>query len=178
MCQNFDSLRNVCEILNIITEAKNTEQAIICEEQGNFIRNLNVIPDSFNLFESPEDVPEGWQPDLSKLPKDDKGRPLYTITNRGYERAIPAYDGIELKANDFFNMVPRYTTYQGQRELIYELGYELAKKVVEEKGYKLHVLPGEEKSIGIDKYKSQYINKQGRNRPRVLLADEPIEAWD
>jgi hypothetical protein len=177
MCQHFDPLRNKCNIYNEAVEAKETERAIQCQEEGLFVRDLNVLPDYFNIYENIEDAPSGWKPDFSKLPKDSKGRELYVVTNRGYERALPAYDEIEIEAS-FFNKVPRWITYQGQREMVYQYGYELAKQIIEEKGYKLNALPGEESYKGFETYKRYYRHNKPQDKKLVMMSEEPIEVWD
>lgn len=58
---------------------------------------------------------------FSQFRKDDLGRPLYVKTRRGIEHPIKVDPSVNLK-NDG-NGVPRVATYQGQRELIYEIGF-------------------------------------------------------
>lgn len=179
MCQNFDPLRYKCKISNEAVAANDTNKAELCNSEGNFIRDLNVFPDYFNLYPNVDQAPSGWEPELSKVAKDGEGRPLYITTNRGYERAIPAYEGCQVKIDDYLGKVVMWSTFQGQRKMVYELGYELAKRVIEEKGYELYTLPGEEEYQGFDKYKRHFsAQSKVKKAPSVLLADEPIEVWD
>lgn len=52
--------------------------------------------------------------------------------------------------------VRREFTFQGQRELIYELGVELARKVCAAVDVELVVLEGEEKEQGFNEFKVPY----------------------
>ena len=152
LCHHFDSNREVCSLKNINTFAANKENPVLCRKNGDFIRNMNVQYSFVNYYNGEDHVPVEYIEDLSHLPKDENGVPLFVITKRGIERAIPAYEGLELKSDHLLG-VKREFTYQGQREIIYELGVELAKKVCTALKIELVVLPEEEDSKGFDEFK-------------------------
>lgn len=152
LCHHFDSNRESCTLKNIDTFAVNTGMANTCQKQGDFIRNIHVQYSISNYYQEGDHIPSAFIEDFSHLPVDAEGRPLFVITKRGYERAIPAYVGLEL-TSDFLLGVKREFTYQGQREIIYEYGVELAKKVCKALKIDLVVLPEEEGWEGIEEFK-------------------------
>lgn len=179
LCQNYDSNRGICKITNEEREAYSSLFARDCTRKGNFIRDLNVIPDIYNYYDVDEKKPLGWKHDMSRLPQDSTGAPLFVLTKRGVERAIPAYSGVTLKG-DIFLGVNRITTYQGQREAIYELGVALASQEAELSNVELIVLPEEKEAVGQERYIRQYqFQKQRTQKYRnQWMSDRPVEVWD
>jgi hypothetical protein len=179
LCGNFDPLRRVCKISNETREAHDSQHASACKESGDFVRYLNVIPDSFNYFTIHEDTPADWSPDLTKVPKDKHGLPLIVKTRRGIERATPADPSIPLEVDTVIEgKVPAIYTYQGQREIIYEMGVHIAHQVAAECGVKLTVLPEEEGWEGLPEYVSAHIAAKSRTKGGTAwLTDKPVK-WN
>ena len=152
LCHNFNSNLSQCTVDKRDTFAANQIYADTCQKKGLFLRELTVLCSASNFYKDGDIVPSAYIENLSFLPKDPNGVPLFVLTKRGIERAIPAYDGLDL-ISDHLMGVKREFTYQGQRELIYEYGVELAEKVCAALGINLVVLPVEEDSKGIETYK-------------------------
>lgn len=167
LCANFDPNRKICKITKQPTEAISTEYARDCEKKGIFIRYMPIIPDAFNYYSLAEEIPVDYRMDLSSLPKDKEGIPLFVNTKRGIERAIPADPNVELRSNWAFGVESIYT-YQGQRELIYDLGIELAQKEAEKAGVQLTVLPEERKAESEQKQS---------NDNNGWMKNDPEEEW-
>ncbi|MED4402101.1 hypothetical protein [Metabacillus fastidiosus] len=179
LCQHFDSQRSTCTLNNQRVDPLNDyDTPAVCQREGRFMRNMNVIPDNYHYFKNPEDVPFAWSPDFSRLPKDSKGVPLFVETKRGYERALPADNTVPLEGCLLVG-VNKILTYQGQRDIIFDLGVEIALELATEAGVTLTILPEEENWPGDPKAKQQYKRKQGKNRdPRSQwMSDKPIERW-
>lgn len=169
LCSNFDPIRTTCKLNNEKREAISDKYATQCKKEGKFLRYLNVLPDAYNYFTEDEPIPDDFSVDLSKLPKDDNGVPLFVSTNRGIERAIPADNSVKLKSHMAFGVESIYT-YQGQREVIYDLGIEKARREAEKAGVRLTVLSDE-------------IENREKEGPKgeekcIWLNDEPNEGWD
>lgn len=164
LCQNFDPNRRQCSLTMEFRDGFDTEFAAICAEKGDFIRDMNVIPDTYNYANGDEDSTTNWEYDMNRLPTDKNGLPLFVNTNRGLERAIPATSDIDLVCVDSLTGVKLITTYQGQREIIYELGVEIAKEIAVENGVELVVFPEEEGWEGVPEKVRKYKQKQGRHR--------------
>ncbi len=154
LCTHFDSNREVCGKQGIETFAQNRVEPIQCKNKGYYTRDLNVQYTFANFF-SEIDETTSYIEDLSYLPRDKNGVPLFVLTKRGIERALPAYDGLNLTSDPILG-VKRAFTFQGQRELIYELGVELARHVCDSLGIKLIVLPNEIDYKGHDQYKLRF----------------------
>ncbi len=174
LCARFDSLRGVCGMNGENKEVFDTESAARCQEEGRFIRYINAIPNSYNFYSLDEQIPI-FQPDLSRIPRDAKGLPLVVKTNRGLERAVPAYEGLTLRVDPVFGEVPTVFTYQGQREMIHRLGVHLAKQVAEREGVPLDVLPEEESSEGCPEYINDFMEEE---RIRETVRNRSRERWD
>lgn len=153
LCHHFDGNKEECSLKKISTFAVNKAFTTQCIAEGSFIRNLNVQYAYANFYNDEDLIPTAYIEDLSKLPTDANGVPLFVLTKAGIERAIPAYEGLELVSDNLMG-VRREFTYQGQRELIYELGVDLARKVCKALGINLVVLSSEENSMGFDEYKA------------------------
>lgn len=69
------------------------------------------------------------------------------MTKRGMERAIPAYPELTLKG-DMLLGVHKAHVYQGQSELISDLGVEVAQEVAKDRGVRLIILKDEIGSTG------------------------------
>lgn len=156
LCANFDSNQSKCTIFKKETDYSNHEEAAQCKLNGYFVRDINVQYSYFNYKNEEGSLSAELFDDLSKLPKDNDGVPLFVLTKRGIERALPAYAGLQLKSHHLTGVKREYT-YQGQRELIYEVGVELASKVCDGLGVNLIVLDDERDSKGIDKFKAPYL---------------------
>ncbi len=165
----------LCSISGERVDATSDEFAMECKKKGYFVRDMNVLPDAYNYFSADEEIPYDWKIDLSKLPKDKNGLPLFVSTKRGIERAIPANDSVSLESDAIFG-VPRIKTYQGQREIIYELGVELARKEAEKAGVELTVLPEEQGAQGHERYLREYHWRQEPNEDHDHWIEE--EGWD
>ncbi|PLR70457.1 hypothetical protein [Bacillus sp. UMB0728] len=179
LCQNYDPNRNQCSLTQEEVNPLEYAQPAECQKSGQFVRDLNVIPDVYHYFPKGENVPRFWQPDFSRLPKDEDDNPLFVSTRRGYERAIPADPSLKLKGDILVGVSPKILTYQGQRETIYDLGVELAQSEAAAIGVPLHILPEEVDWPGIPKLKQAFLNRQGRhkNPKNQWFSDEPIEQW-
>lgn len=169
LCVHFEPNTEQCRLLQEPTNGINTK-AVQCANDGHFVRDINVLLDSYHQFEIDEKVPSSFRVDISRLSKDKHGRPLFVMTKRGMERAIPAYPELELEG-DVLTGVKKIFTYQGQRELIYDLGVEVARDLAKSREVELVVLPGEEHSVGIpEELKRHFVYN---NRPRV----NPASLW-
>lgn len=180
LCSNYDPNRSLCNISGEKVYAASDEFATQCRKEGYFVRNMNVLPDAYNYFSVNEEIPHNWKMDLSKLPKDKNGLPLFVSTKRGIERAIPANDSVSLEA-DIILGVPRIQTYQGQRELIFELGVDLARQEAEKEGVELTVLPEETGAQGHEEYQKEYEWRQNSNEEHndfYWFNDKSEEGWD
>lgn len=179
MCSNYDPDRASCKLNGEPREAISLDYAPRCKEEGKFLRYMNVIPDAYNYYAMDEEIPGNWEPDYSKISKDQNGIPLIVNTKRGVERALPANESVRMLKGDMIFGVPRIYTYQGQREIIYELGVELAWKEAERVGIELTVLPEEEGWAGIQEFivdhKARAKMKKANNS---WLSDEPVKGWD
>lgn len=126
-----------------------------CKLSGDFVRDINTQYSYFN-YESGCNISAKPLEDLSNLPKDGNSIPLFVFTKRGIERAIPAYSGLKLESHYLFGVKKEFT-FQGQRELIYDLGVELAHKVCNGLGVRLIVHDDEKGSQGIEELKTPYL---------------------
>lgn len=169
LCIHFDPNASICSLLNCSTRSMEQEKPAQCVKDGNFVRDINVILDSYHQFSVNETVPSDFKVDLSRLPKDMNGTPLFVMTKRGMERAIPAYPELTLKG-DMLLGVHKSHTYQGQRELIADLGVEIAMDVAKGRGVTLVVLDNEEGSLGIEEEIKRFKMYQ---KPRV----QPKDSW-
>ncbi|WP_338657042.1 hypothetical protein V6B14_22785 (plasmid) [Sporosarcina psychrophila] len=147
LCIHFEPNKSTCSLLNKETKPLNQEYPASCVESGHFIRDINVLLDSYHFFAANEPVPSNFKIDLSRLPTDNFGTPLFVMTKRGMERAIPAYPELTLKG-DMLLGVHKAHTYQGQRELISDLGVEVAQEVAKGRGVRLIILKDEIGSTG------------------------------
>ncbi|MDQ0255595.1 hypothetical protein J2S74_002977 [Evansella vedderi] len=171
LCANFEPNAGICKLNGEKRKAYTSKYAKTCYTKGKFVRYMYILPDSFNHFDLNEEIPTNWDHDKSKLPTDDEGVPLWVKTNRGIERAIPANDSVLLKG-DLQLGVPRILTYQGQREAIFELGVEEARKEADELGVDLTALP-EESEGAFDNQEQRGVIK--RNTP--WLKENLGEDW-
>ncbi|MEK4487923.1 hypothetical protein MHH81_20665 [Psychrobacillus sp. FSL H8-0484] len=161
------------------TTPMNQEQPEACVKNGDFLRDMNVVLDAYHIYGPEEVVPSTYRINLSKLPKDDNGVPLFVMTKRGMERPIPANKEVQLRG-DMLLGVNKVLTFQGQRELIHDLGVELAKEVADSRNVDLLVLPGEEQSVGIEAEKKQYLLTRKRREthdPKTYWLAKEEEKW-
>lgn len=175
LCSHFNSLRGICSITGENKEVFDTKSATQCQGEGRFVRYINVIPNSYNIFGIDEEIPM-YQPNLSRFPHDAKGLPLVVKTNRGLERALPAFDGLSLRVDPLFGEVPAIFTYQGQRELIHRLGIHLAKRLAEREGVRLIVLPEEENAEGCSEHIHDFM-EQERIRETIRNCSRERRDW-
>ncbi len=178
LCFNYDSNRRKCSLLNETVENDlDHNLAMECVTTGKFMRDLNVIPEMHHWFNDPNMVPYGWEKDYSRLPKDDEGLPIFVLTKKGTERAIPVDPSMKIKG-DLHVGIEKALTYQGQRELIYDLGVELAQKEAVRVGVPLQVLPGEEGYEGQPYEIQKYMEyKQNIVNPQNEWFLNPNEEW-
>ncbi|MER2005812.1 MAG: hypothetical protein ABS939_00045 [Psychrobacillus sp.] len=155
LCVHFEPNTSQCTLMKIGVIGMEQEKPKECLKTGAYLRNMNVLLDSYHLYGEDEMVPYAYKEDVSKLPVDDKGIPLFVFTKRGRERVIPVNSEIPLKGDALLG-VHKALTYQGQRELIYDLGVDLASEVAKSRGIELVVLPGEESSKGIESEIARY----------------------
>lgn len=174
LCARFDSLRGVCGLTSESKDVFDTESATRCQEERRFVRYINVIPNSYNFYNLDEEFPV-FQPDFSRIPRDAKGLPLVVKTNRGLERAVPAYDGLALRVDPVFGEVPAIFTYQGQRELIHRLGVHFAERLANREGMRLVVLPEEEGAEGCPEHINDFMEEE---RIRETVRSHSRERWD
>lgn len=174
LCKNYDPNLQVCNLTSSRVLSTDHNVTSPCIQSGDFIRDINVIPESYHYFLI-EDVPYDWQ---QRLPKDQNGVPLFVITKRGTERVLPVEGYIKPLIGDPLVGVNKIYTYQGQRELIYDLGVELAKAEAEEMDAPLQILPSEENCVGQKIEIQRHLHTQARyNNPQdVWLLDEG-EVW-
>lgn len=156
LCSHFEPNKGECRVLQQTTFSQNHEAATECHTAGRFLRDMNVQYSYFNIIDENDNMNSGFIEDLSRLQRDPNGVPLFVLTKRGIERALPAYSGLELTSNHLLGVKREYT-YQGQRELIYEIGIDLARTVCEARGVELVVLDSEIDSTGFDEYKNPYL---------------------
>lgn len=115
LCSNYNPNLGLCTLRNI----KVNEISVNvhhCIENKYFIRYpFALLPKKYSSITEFH----------SKFKKDNNGKPLFVVTKRGIEHAIQA--GPEVALTYHSNRgVPKILTYQGQRELIYDLGYHCA----------------------------------------------------
>lgn len=179
LCVNYEPNSQMCKVKNERVRALDQELPVECKASGDFIRDINVVLDSYHYFSENETVPSDWKMDMSRLPTDEDGVPIFVMTKRGIERAIPADPSVTLKGDRLLG-VKKILTYQGQRELIHDLGVEIAMKMADKQGVPLHVLPGEENSKG-DEYELRkyyaYQQRPKQNPADQWKWDEADERW-
>lgn len=177
LCIHFDPNDSVCTLLNTATKAMDQEKPSQCVKNGHFVRDINVVLESYHQFAVGEPVPFNYKVDLSRLPKDDDGIPLFVMTKRGMERAIPAYPGLNLKG-DLLLGVHKSLTYQGQRELIADLGVEVALEVANGRNVELIVLEDELGAVGKEEEIQRFRMYQKPSiRPKDSWAASNKEQW-
>lgn len=177
LCTHFDPRRAICTLVDEKRNATSSEYAKECKENGNFIRYMYVLPDTFNYYEAHEVIPENWQYDLSKVPVDPINQlPMIVYTSRGAERPIPANESTKLVTHPAFG-VPLALTYQGQRDLIYFYGIENARIEAEKVNIELTVLPEEEGWEGVQPQRSAYEAQYRRAEEESIpwLSDESVD---
>ncbi|MED0677345.1 hypothetical protein ABEV55_13750 [Aneurinibacillus thermoaerophilus] len=180
LCSNYDPNRGICSLNGENREGLTYEYAAVCKENGNFVRYMHVLPDTYNYYRPDEDVPANWRfHDIDKVDADVSGVPLLVHTKRGTERALKANDSVKEMQADFFFGVPRILTYQGQRELIYELGVEMAKEIADEHGVELTILPEEEGWPGVEHYQKKHLHRKhaASSSKTTWLSEQPVEGW-
>lgn len=176
LCNHFDPDKEKCSVLEINIKGINQSQPMKCISEKRYVRNLNVLLDSYHLYEKDVQVPNTFKVDFSRLSVDKEGVPLFVITKRGIERAIPAYNGLELKG-DMLLGVPKVMTYQGQRELINDLGIALATQVAASRGIELMVLESEEGSKGKPEEIERHLVYSRPNSPTSVWSKTDGEDW-
>ena len=155
LCVHFEPNTSQCTLLNEFVTGMEQQKPKECLKTGAYLRNMNVLLDSYHIYGEDEVVPFAYKEDVSKLPVDDKGIPIFVFTKRGRERVIPADPDVQLKGDALLG-IHKALTYQGQRELIFDLGVELAREVAKSRGIELAVLPGEESSVGVEAEIARY----------------------
>ncbi|KIV58576.1 hypothetical protein AM501_05295 [Aneurinibacillus migulanus] len=181
LCSNYDPNRALCKLNGERRKPITYEHAAVCKEKGQFVRYMHVLPDTYNYFKPDEEVPTNWRyHEIDKISTDVSGAPLIVYTKRGAERAVKANESIREMKTDFVFGVPRILTYQGQRELIYELGVEIAKDIAREHDIELTILPEEEGWPGIEHYQKKHFLRNNHSNVSSIpwLSDEPIEEWN
>lgn len=178
LCSNFDPNRSVCSLTGENRTAFSSEHAGTCQSEGNFVRYMHVLPDSYNYYRVDEEIPGKWKYDMSRVPTDQSGLPLFVTTKRGMERAIPANSSVKMTSDVMFG-VPRVMTYQGQRELIYELGVMNARMEAFKAGVELTVLPEEEGCEGDQAYIKDYNDREERKKQQnsPWLSEKSNTEW-
>ncbi|CAM3848735.1 hypothetical protein [Marinicrinis lubricantis] len=140
---------------------------------------MYVIPDAYNYYSLDEEIPVDWKIDYSRLHTDSKGIPLFVNTKRGIEKAIPANESVKALKGDMILGVQRIFTYQGQREMICEIGVELAKKEAENARIELTILPEEKGWAGIREYKVKHNEQRSTKKKKCpWISKQAIELWD
>ncbi|MGV2885996.1 hypothetical protein [Paenibacillus taichungensis] len=180
LCGNYCPNTSTCKLNDEPRRAEDSSFAEACKEKGLFIRYMYVIPDAYNYFTINEDTPPNWEPDLRRIPTDKNGLPLVVKTKRGLERAIPADASVILEVETTIEgKVPPVTTYQGQRELIYELGVNLAAEEASKAGVTLTILPEEKDWEGIPEHVCAYLGatKKYNRGGKAWLTDKPVQ-WN
>ncbi|QED47004.1 hypothetical protein [Cytobacillus dafuensis] len=115
LCANYNPNIKLCTLRNI----KVNEVGI---DLHHCIENKHLIRYPFAL--SPKKYSSITE-FHSIFKKDINGNPLFVVTKRGIEHAIQAGPGVVLMSHSNRG-VPKVLTYQGQREIIYDLGFRCA----------------------------------------------------
>lgn len=103
LCNYFDSNQSKCMSSNKETYPQNSTDAMACKSGDIFVRNINVQYSYYNYGGQRAFSSEPLE-DLTRLPKDKNGTPLFVFTKRGVERAVPAYPGLELVSHHLFGV--------------------------------------------------------------------------
>ncbi|RRJ54687.1 hypothetical protein EHV15_34380 [Paenibacillus oralis] len=181
LCANYCPNTSKCRLNDEPRKAYDSSFAETCKENGGFIRYIHVIPDVYNYYSMSEDTPPNWTPpDLKRIPTDRNGLPLVVKTKRGLERAIPADSSVILEVETTIEgKVSPITTYQGQREIIYEIGVKLAAEEASKAGVPLTVLPDERDWEGIPEHVYAYLGatKKYNRGGKAWLTDKPVQ-WN
>lgn len=178
LCSHFEPNSSYCSLKEKSLNALSTREAADCQHEGTFCRYINVVPDAYNYYSIDEEIPGDWKMDYSKILTDSEGNRLFVSTKRGIEKAIPANDSVKVLKCDMILGVARILTYQGQREIIYEIGEELARKEATNAGIELTVLPEEIGSKGNQEYQIEHNARKSENRKKsVWLSEHPIDSW-
>lgn len=112
LCSNYNPNSQQCSIRHIHVN-KNSIESHRCIKNKDFIRYAFALaPKKFSSVKEFQ----------SKFKKDARGNPLFVLTKRGIEHAVPAGPNVELFSTSNRG-VPRILTFQGQREIIWELGF-------------------------------------------------------
>lgn len=177
MCANYCPNKRMCKKTKEPRRPENTEFAKTCIADGYFVRYLHVIPDYYNYFPNEKSTSEGWRKDYSKVPTDNNGNHLIVVTRRGEERAIPANETVMLRVNAPLDRVDPWITYQGQREMIFDLGITVAESEARKRGVKLTILPEEQNSLGDLHQLNQHVQKLNYTGNRSWMKDETSNNW-
>lgn len=178
LCANYCPNTSTCELNKERRKPEDFSFAEDCKAKGAFVRYLHAIPDAYNYFSINEDIPPDWTPDLKRIPTDKNGLPLVVKTKRGLERAIPADSSVTLEVETTIEgKVPPITTFQGQRELIYELGVKLASEEAAKAGVPLNIQPEEQGWEGIPELVCAYLGatKKYNRGGKAWLTEKPVE---
>ncbi|WP_033543900.1 hypothetical protein [Planococcus sp. CAU13] len=155
ICNHFNPLTEICNYWQERQTPLNQKQPLSCVAKNVFVREMNVLLDSYHLYAPDVEVPASFRQNFSSLPKDAAGKPLFVMTKRGIERPLFIPDAPLLQA-DMLLGIPKIYTHQGQRELIHELGVELAQKIADQRGVTLLVQEDERSALGIPHEKRKY----------------------
>ncbi|GAA0854167.1 hypothetical protein ABER99_20605 [Paenibacillus glucanolyticus] len=150
-CGHFDPLVEVCGI-NLSVENDVTH----CKGFNRYINLLNEYTEQTGKFHT-------------------------VATKRGLERAIPAYSDLNLEdVSNNDGSVESIFTFQGQRELIFNYGVNIATQIATENSIHLNVLQYETNSLGSPEKIREYFDDKQRfknSKEHYWMSDTPIEVW-
>lgn len=155
ICSHFNPLTEICTYWKESQAPLEQQRPLSCLAHNIFVRDMNVLLDSYHLYSLTEKVPSTFRQNFSLLPKDASGNPLFVMTKRGIERPLLIPDAPVLQA-DMLLGIPKIYTHQGQRELIYDLGIELAQEIANRRNVTLYVREEERNSAGFSHEKQKY----------------------
>ncbi|RLQ84870.1 hypothetical protein [Planomicrobium sp. Y74] len=138
ICSHLNPLTNHCHFWDENQSPLDQELPVSCVKENIFLRDMNVLLDSYHLYLPSQKVPADFRQDFHRLPKDEKGIPLFVRTYRGIERPLFIPDAPQVKGDRIVG-VPRIYTYQGQRELAHDLGMKSARVLAAKFGVQLHI---------------------------------------
>lgn len=178
LCAHYQPFTSSCGLKGKQVDGYDMESPAECKKDGSYMRYTNAVPHFLNYYGDESSLTYKGH-DLSRCAVNEEGIPIFVETKRGIEIPVPANDSVKIFTCDLFHGVPLIETYQGQRQLIYEIGVELAQKEAQDSGVELTVLDEERDSQGFHHYIEGYYNaKSQRTKKRVTsMASEPIPEW-
>ncbi|WP_102348468.1 hypothetical protein [Bacillus sp. Marseille-P3661] len=179
ICANFDPLRSKCKLKQHDVREHDIKNAAKCRKDGYFVRYIPLVP-RFLHYNGIADMSTSYFVDWDRVSKNENGQKIFVHTKRGVEIPVPANLSVQkLTIGKWNSGVARIETYQGQREIIYELGVIAAREIAKKKGVELTVLPDEEHWNGIPHLVEKYYDEvQIRERRKRIIETQNPDEWD